>query len=90
LSDTGFNRESDGKKDRYLLEKEGQETELTYSVLNPVTVIADHTPAPRAGQALVELLVADARAEGFRIVPLCPFVKAQRRNHPGWTDTFSA
>jgi len=36
--------------------------------------------------ALVERLVADARREGFRIVPLCPFVKAQFDRHPEWSD----
>ena len=41
-----------------------------------------------AGQALVERLGADARAEGFKIVPLCPFVNAQRRRHPDWSDVF--
>jgi predicted GNAT family acetyltransferase len=41
-----------------------------------------------AGQALVARLVADARAEGRKIVPLCPFVNAQRRKHPEWADAF--
>ena len=34
--------------------------------------------------------IADARAEGRKIVPLCPFVNAQRRRHPEWADQFSA
>jgi predicted GNAT family acetyltransferase len=38
------------------------------------------------GQALVEALVADARAQGFTIVPLCPFVRAQYARHPEWSD----
>ncbi len=41
-----------------------------------------------AGRALVEALVAAARAEGFRIVPLCPFVNATRLKHPEWADVF--
>ena len=36
--------------------------------------------------ALAERVVADARAEGFRIVPLCPFFKAQAMRHPDWAD----
>jgi predicted GNAT family acetyltransferase len=57
-----------------------------------VSVIADHTGVPEAlkgrgvGQALVEALVADARAQGFTIVPLCPFVRAQYARHPEWSD----
>ena len=41
-----------------------------------------------AGLKLVEQLVADARAEGWKIIPLCPFVNAQRRKHPDWADAF--
>lgn len=75
--------------------QDGHEADLTYSILSPQTVIADHTGVPDAlrgsgaGLALVERLVADARAEGFRIVPLCPFVNAQRRKHPDWADAFN-
>jgi predicted GNAT family acetyltransferase len=34
-------------------------------------------------------MIADARSNGFQIVPLCPFVNAQRRKHPEWADAFS-
>jgi uncharacterized protein len=33
--------------------------------------------------------VADARAEGFKIMPLCPFVNATRKKHPEWADVFA-
>lgn len=95
MSDPQIARESDGSKGRYVLVQEGHEAELTYSILSPQMVIADHTGVPDAlrgsgaGQKLVERLVADARAEGFRIVPLCPFVNAQRRKHPEWADVFN-
>mgnify|MGYP006273861971 FL=1 len=39
-----------------------------------------------AGAALVERAVADARAEGVKITPLCPFAAAQFRRHPEWQD----
>ena len=74
---------------------DGHEAELTYSILSPQTVIADHTGVPDAirgtgaGRALVMRLVEDARAEGFRIMPLCPFVNAERKRHPDWADAFS-
>ena len=32
----------------------------------------------------------DAEEDGFKIVPLCPFVDAQRRRHPEWADLFQA
>ena len=83
-----------GSKGRYVLRHDGHEAELTFSILSPKTRIADHTGVPDemrgtgAGKLLVERLVADARAEGFKIVPLCPFVNAQRRKHPEWADVF--
>ncbi len=82
-------------KGRYVLTRDGVEAELTYSILSPHTIIADHTGVPTslrgsgAGLALVERLVADARAEGVKIVPLCPYVKSQAARHPEWADVFS-
>jgi predicted GNAT family acetyltransferase len=54
--------------------------------------IANHTfvPAQMRGrgiaQALVEALVADAREQGFTIVPQCSYVEALFRRHPEWAD----
>ena len=54
--------------------------------------VAEHTLVPRelegrgiAGK-LVDALVADARAQGFRITPQCSYVAAQFRRHPEWAD----
>ena len=85
-------REITGTKGRYVLRENGAEAELTYSILTPTKIIADHTGVPDAlrgtgaGLRLVERLVADARAEGVRVIALCPFVKAQARRHPDWAD----
>ena len=38
------------------------------------------------GLKLVERGVADARAAGRKIIPLCPFAAAQFRRHPEWAD----
>lgn len=95
MSDPEIVREQQGAKGRYVLRLGDAEAELTFSVASPTLVIADHTGVPDAmrgtgaGLRLVERLVADARAEGFRIVPLCPFVNAQRRKHPEWSDAFN-
>jgi len=70
--------------------------ELTFSRLGPEKVIADHTGVPDSlrgtgvGLALVERLVRDAREKGFRIVPLCPFVRAMSEKHPEWADLFTS
>ena len=88
-------REETGSKGRYVLSKGGAEAEMTFSRLSPTRIIVDHTGVPEAlrgqgaGEALVEHLVAEARAEGFTVVPLCPFVAAQARKHGDeWADVF--
>lgn len=54
--------------------------------------IADHTLVPPeiggrgVAAALVDALVADARSEGFTIVPACSYVDAQFKRHPEWAD----
>ena len=98
MTDHVITREVSGHKGRYVIraapELGGDEAELTYSITTPELVIADHTFVPDsfrgtgAGLALVTRLVMDARAEGFRIMPLCPFVNAQRLRHPDWADAF--
>lgn len=88
-------REVDGAKGRYVLHVGADEAELTYSIASATLIIADHTGVPDAlrgtgaGRILVERLVQDARAEGVKIVPLCPFVNALRRKHPEWADVFA-
>jgi predicted GNAT family acetyltransferase len=40
-----------------------------------------------AAAALVEHMISDVRANGFKIIPICPYVQAQYTRHPEWTDT---
>ncbi|WP_138467637.1 GNAT family N-acetyltransferase [Poseidonocella sp. HB161398] len=76
-------------KARYAATVEGVEGEgeLTLSKVTPSLVIADHTAVPDTmrglgiARALAERLIADARARGQRIVPLCPFVRAHAMKH---------
>ncbi len=88
-------REDHGSKRRYVIRRPEGEAELTLSVLTPQKVIADHTLVPDAlrGQGLADellhALLDDARAQGFTIVPLCPFVASQARRHPEWAALFS-
>jgi predicted GNAT family acetyltransferase len=61
-------------------------------VTNGPDRIAEHTlvPEPLAGRGiagkLVEALIADARREGFHIVPSCSYVAAAFARHPEWAD----
>ena len=95
MAEFEITREETASKGRYVIRRNGEEAELTYSITSSVLRIADHTGVPDsfrgtgAGLALVTRLVADARAEGFKIMPLCPFVNAQRMRHPEWADIFS-
>ena len=87
-------RSEEGSKGRYEARVEGHDGngELTYSRMSPSKVIADHTGVDDSlrgtgvGKVLVERLVADARSEGFTIVPLCSFVQAQFKRHSEWSD----
>ena len=71
---------------------DGHESEMTYSRASPTLIIIDHTAVHEAlrgrgvGPTLVRRAVEDARREGFRIIPLCPFAKAQFERHPDWAD----
>ena len=54
--------------------------------------LVDHTVVPPEiggrgiAARLVEAIVADAREQGFRIIPQCSYVDAQFRRHPDWSD----
>ncbi|MFP7570254.1 GNAT family N-acetyltransferase [Marivita sp. S2033] len=88
-------REETDSKGRYELVVDGHTAEMTYSRAGATTIIIDHTGVPDAlrgrgaGQALVRRGVEDARAEGRKIVPLCPFAKAQIARHPEWQDVLN-
>jgi len=95
LADFVIEKEISGSKGRYVIRTDGEEAELTFSITTPTLVIADHTGVPDsfrgtgAGLALVTHLVQDARENGFKVMPLCPFVNAMRKRHPEWADVFS-
>ena len=96
MADHLVTREVSGTGGRYVIRHNGEEAELTYTVVSPAVVSANHTGVPDsfrgtgAGVALVARMVADARVEGFRIDPLCPFTAAQAQRHPEWADAFLA
>ena len=89
-------REDGERSGRYVAKIEGAagEGELAYYRRAPDVVIANHTGVPPALQGrgiaakLVERLIADANAEGFRIAPACSYVAAQRKRHPEWEKFF--
>ncbi|MEL6337232.1 MAG: GNAT family N-acetyltransferase [Pseudomonadota bacterium] len=96
MAEITITRHIGGSKGRYVAKVEGHEGqgELTYSITSPTMIIADHTGVDDSlrGQgvalALATRLVEDALAEGVKIVPLCPYVNAERRKHPEWAEAF--
>ena len=86
-------RKEDGETGgRYVTVVDGHEAEMTYSKAGASRIIIDHTGVPKAlggrgvGVALVQRAVEDARAAGLKIIPLCPFAKAQIEKHKEWQD----
>jgi predicted GNAT family acetyltransferase len=80
---------------RYVVVVNGHEAEMTYSKAGTSRIIIDHTGVPKelgglgVGVALVKNAVEDARAMGVKIIPLCPFTKAQIDKHPEWQDVLA-
>lgn len=65
---------------------------LTYKIREEGVRVADHTLVPPSMRGrgvaaqLVERLVADAREEGFKIVPQCSYVEAAFNRNDEWSD----
>jgi hypothetical protein len=71
---------------------DGSQAEMDFSEDAPGIVTITHTGTPRQhrGQGiaaeLVARAVADFRAEGRKVVPLCWFARQQFDTHPDWAD----
>lgn len=76
------------------VEGAARRAELTW-VARGEARIADHTYVPPEARgkgiaaALVDALIADAREQGFKIVPQCSYVEAAFRRHPEWADVLA-
>lgn len=77
---------------RYIARLDGAEAEMSFSRASPQLIIIDHTGVPDSlrgkgvGQALASHAVEAARSGGWKIIPLCPFFKAQAQRNPQWRD----
>jgi hypothetical protein len=94
--DITITHEEEGSKGVYTAKIEGMpDAEMTYSRASDTLIIIDHTGVPDelrgmgVGVKLVERAVMDARASGTKIMPLCPFAKAQLQRHKEWQDVLS-
>jgi uncharacterized protein len=95
MSQLNVTREDGPSGGRYIVIIDGHTAEMTFSKAGASRLIIDHTGVPDAlrgkgaGQALVRQAVEDARAAGMKIIPLCPFAKAQIDKHPEWQDVLA-
>ncbi|MBE0402268.1 Acetyltransferase [Halomonas citrativorans] len=84
--------ETSDTKGYYRVELNGAKAEMTYSKAGDAMIIIDSTEVPdvmrgqKVGAALVSQAVGDARSAGKKIMPLCPFAKAQFARHSEWHD----
>nr|WP_070960352.1 GNAT family N-acetyltransferase [Hyphomonas sp. Mor2] len=92
MTDISIKREDSPNGGRYVAVVNGDEAEMTYSRAGTSRIIIDHTGVPDSmrglgvGKKMVEAAVRDARTEGFKIIPLCPFAKATLAKHSEWQD----
>lgn len=76
--------EEQGHRGAFFIEKDGERVgEMTYSRANPSLIVIDHTEVSAvlkgqgAGRRLLDALVVWARETQTKVVPVCPFAKAQ-------------
>ena len=92
--DIRFEKVVSGAAGRYVARIAGTdgEAEIIFTIRGPALISAEHTNAPESmrgtgvAAALVEHMISDARANGFKIIPNCPYVHMQYKRHPEWMD----
>ena len=85
--------EEAASKGAFYIDKAGQRVaEMTYSRTNATMIIIDHTDVADSlrgegvGRQLLDALVAWARGTGTKVLPLCPYAKAQFDKDPSIRD----
>lgn len=74
---------------------EGHELRIDYGWASEGVMRVEFVEVPRAlngrglGTKLVGALVKKARAEGFRLVPICGFARTQLVRHADWQDVLA-
>lgn len=94
MAELSISHERNGSRGEYraCTDEHGTCGHLTWFEPTPGVRVADHTLVPYElrgrgiAARLVEALVADARSEGFRVVPQCSYVAVAFNRHPDWAD----
>ncbi len=89
-------RTFDGQKGEFFIEREGKcIARMTFVMNGPSAMIIDHTEVSSSlkGQGVGKLLVAEgvkyAREQQVKIIPLCPFAKAEFAKNPEYADVLT-
>jgi predicted GNAT family acetyltransferase len=97
MNDIVITREDGDRKGRYVARIDGieGEGEIEFTYPRDGVISANHTRVPDAmsgrgvARALLDFMLDDARANGFKIIPICPYVRGQYAKHPEWADLFT-
>ncbi|RYG86851.1 MAG: N-acetyltransferase [Alphaproteobacteria bacterium] len=97
MTEMTITKETTRRGGRYVARLDGVEGEgeIVFTRRGASVISADHTEVPQTmsgrgvAKALLDFMMADARESGFRIIPLCPFVRKQAARHPEWADLFT-
>lgn len=89
MPDFQIRREQHGTKGRYLAQAEGVDgvAQMVFTQRSETEFSVDHTEVPESmrGMGVANLLaarvIADARATGQMIVPICPFFRSYVARH---------
>ena len=89
-------RQEHGAKGAFFIEENGKWlAEMTYTKAGKTKIIIDHTEvdASRKGEGigkdLVKAGVDFARQNNLKIIPLCPFAKAEFEKHAEFADVLA-
>lgn len=80
---------------RLTAELDGATLFIRYGWARDGVMRVDHVEVPRAlggrglGTDLVRALVKKARAEGFKLIPVCGFARHQLQKHADWSDVLA-
>lgn len=96
MSDLKIEQEEKGHRGAFFINQDGKRVgEMTFSRVNPSLVMIDHTDVDDslrgqgAGRKMLDGLIAWARAGNTKVIPVCPFAKAQFDKDPSIGDVLS-
>lgn len=90
-----IHREDGAQGGRLVFILEGHQGELTYTRPVDGQMSVNHVGVPPPlenrglGAKLVARAVEEARKDGLKIRPVCPFAAAMFRRHPEWRDVLA-